>query len=89
MKIHAMFAAALLICAPAVFADSAAATSPTPKPDAGVPSKHCLRDTGSRLPRKSDDCVAANGDVLTREDLQQTGSINTADAIRRLSPSMH
>jgi hypothetical protein len=63
----------------------------------------CLRSTGSRIaPRarpadrdaiagskdKRPACVAANGRVYTREDLDTTGAIDIADALRRLDPSI-
>lgn len=67
------------------------------------PATHpfCLRSTGSRIaPRRADRntgrgssdkrpaCVAANGRVYTREDLDRTGAIDVADALRRLDPSI-
>ena len=60
--------------------------------------RFCLRDTGSHISshlysksgdgRKYTDCVNANGRVYTREDLERTGASNTADALRRLDPSI-
>lgn len=61
--------------------------------------RYCLRETGSHLSshlyaksrdgRKFDDCVNASGRVYTRKDLERTGSVTTADALRRLDPSIH
>lgn len=61
--------------------------------------RYCLRETGSHLSshlysksrdgRKFDDCVNASGRVYTREDLERTGSSTTADALRKLDPSIH
>jgi hypothetical protein len=63
----------------------------------------CLRSTGTHIaPRarradrganadgkdKRPACVAANGRVYTREDLDRTGAIDVADALRRLDPSI-
>lgn len=35
-----------------------------------------------------DDCVAANGRVYSRDDLDRTGATDIADALRRLDPSI-
>lgn len=35
-----------------------------------------------------DDCVAANGRVYSRDDLQRTGATDIADALRRLDPAI-
>ena len=62
------------------------------KPD----DRFCLKETGSRIvaarnkSKKSDEeCVAANGRVYTREDIERTGSVDMRDALRRLDPSIH
>ncbi|SFF31753.1 iron complex outermembrane recepter protein [Fontimonas thermophila] len=48
---------------------------------------NCLLETGSRIPRTATDpCVAAPGQVYTREDLDRTGATTTAEALRKLSP---
>lgn len=36
----------------------------------------------------NDDCIAANGRVYSREDLERTGQIDIADALRRLDPAI-
>lgn len=38
--------------------------------------------------RDKDDCVAANGSSYSREDLQGTGEVDIADALRKLDPSI-
>lgn len=56
----------------------------------------CLRQTGSRivatrnLQSRQDarDCIAGNGRVYTRADLDSTGAIDLADALRRLDPAI-
>lgn len=49
----------------------------------------CLRDTGSHIRRTEDDpCVSAPGSVYSREDIDRTGAITTAEALRRLSPAV-
>jgi len=67
--------------------------------------RHCLRQTGSRIvPRANStrartasnrdemqarQCIAANGRVYSREDLERTGEVDIADALRKLDPSIH
>jgi hypothetical protein len=63
----------------------------------------CLRSTGTRIaPRarasdrdadagatnKRPNCVAGNGRVYTRRDIDTTGAVDLADALRMLDPSI-
>ncbi|WP_407354363.1 hypothetical protein [Luteimonas sp. R10] len=56
----------------------------------------CIRETGSRIiaqrnartKKERADCVAAGGRVYTREDIEQTGSVDLVEALRRLDPSI-
>jgi hypothetical protein len=70
-------------------------------PDRPATHPFCLRSTGTRIPLKARevdanrdgkpdrvDCVAANGRVYTRRDLETTGEVDIADALRRLDPSI-
>jgi len=69
--------------------------------DAREDDRFCLRETGSRITRHSQrrdaqhrrdrdrDCVSFNGRVYTREDLDSTGVIDIADALRRLDTSIY
>lgn len=60
------------------------------------PDRFCLRETGSRIPvvrrldtqRSRDRCLTSNGRVYTREDLDSTGRVDIADALRALDPSI-
>jgi hypothetical protein len=87
--------------AQAANAGAAAAFSPAAKPEI---DRYCLRQTGSwviardnavreRLAgasdRKGRRCVAASGRVYSREDIDRTGEIDIADALRKLDPSIH
>jgi hypothetical protein len=56
--------------------------------DAADDDRRCLTATGSRI-RDDDgrDCRALPGDSYDRDDIDRTGAIDTADAIRKLSPS--
>lgn len=69
--------------------------------DAPANRPFCLRTTGTRIPMKARtadanrdgepdriDCVAANGRVYTRRDLETTGAVDIADALRMLDPSI-
>ena len=57
----------------------------------------CLRQTGSHLrsitPRphheRAVECANEPGRSYSREDIERTGAINTADALRKLDPSIH
>jgi hypothetical protein len=59
--------------------------------------RFCLKETGSRIPvssrvsssREHRRCTGANGRVYTREDIERTGEVDLADALRRLDPSIH
>lgn len=55
-----------------------------------VDDRICLRETGTRIQRRDrkDQCVNANGRSYTREDLDRTGDVNLADALRRLDPAI-
>ena len=55
---------------------------------------HCLRHTGSMIRARDragvgKRCIPASGRVWTREDLDRTGRIDVADALRTLDPSIH
>lgn len=69
-----------------------------------VSDAYCLRQTGTRIISRTDardDANAANGRksrtcsngligrAYTRDDLDHTGEINLADALRKLDPSIH
>ena len=78
--------------------DSAAATT-AKKTDvkAEVPfNTYCLRDTGSRIPPTEAEkkattaagCARGPGRSYSKQDLDRTGAIDTADALRQLDPSL-
>ena len=81
-----------------VSSDTAAADSnATPEID-----RHCLRQTGSRIGTRHNTtraareradktpqrCIAANGRVYSRDDIDRTGEIDIADALRKLDPAI-
>ena len=65
--------------------------------------RNCLRQTGSRIvargnaTRSASDladkhgkrCVAASGRVYSREDIERTGEVDLADALRKLDPAIY
>ncbi|HRN61520.1 MAG TPA: hypothetical protein PK743_13880 [Luteimonas sp.] len=58
--------------------------------------RFCIKETGSRIvatrnrSKKNDqECVNASGRVYTREDIENTGSGDLRDALRRLDPSIY
>jgi outer membrane cobalamin receptor len=76
----------------------AAQTAPLPTPDAKaadannsdarIDSHLCLTETGSRIPQNKAHCMAANGQVYDRKDIDSTGATSMGDALRNLSPSL-
>jgi len=66
-------------------------------------NRDCLRQTGSRIvardyvprsahernDRLSQRCVAASGRVYSREDIERTGQVDIADALRMLDPAVY
>lgn len=75
-------------------ADAPAATqTEAKKPD--VNDAYCLRHTGTRITSRTDSRKArtcsngAIGRAYTRDDLDRTGEINIADALRKLDPAVH
>jgi hypothetical protein len=73
-------------------ADAAPATQDeTKKPE--VNDRSCLRHTGTRIATRTDSqaqrrCTNAIGSAYTREDLERTGDVNIADALRKLDPAI-
>lgn len=51
---------------------------------------HCLRETGTRIaPRDGKGrCLPHAGRSYSKDDLDRTGEINLADALRRLDPAV-
>lgn len=59
--------------------------------------RFCISDTGTRIKKRAERvesdtagkaCVAAGGRVYTRGDIQGTGRVDLADALRALDPSI-
>ena len=85
--------------APAAFAQTTPAepvAGTAPVADATkepVSERYCLRETGSRIVAQQNAkgqkrCNALPGRAYTREDLDRTGQVNIADALRTLDPAV-
>ena len=98
MRTSPMLLAALLaIAAPAMAQQPAPPQAPpaAPATDAGGEAdrkvdRHCLKETGTHIRARSGErrCSAFAGRVWTREDLDRTGHVNIADALRTLDVSI-
>lgn len=88
---------------PAPASDTTAATQTDAKKPP-MSDAYCLRRTGTRITSRAADKADANaatagksrtcsngviGRAYTREDLDRTGDINLADALRKLDPAIH
>jgi outer membrane cobalamin receptor len=75
-----------------LFAAGAHAADPTTSDDTERKAvedthPHCLQHTGSRIkPSEDRPCINAAGQVISREQIEQTGAIDTAEALRRITP---
>lgn len=83
--------------------DSAASDQPAAvQGEANKPAlsdAYCLRHTGTRITHRADKRVDPGkartcssgmiGRVYTRDDLDRTGEVDIADALRKLDPSIH
>ncbi|MBS0212051.1 MAG: hypothetical protein JSR26_02570 [Proteobacteria bacterium] len=96
--------ALFVLCVGSAFAQTGSVTVSVGKTAATVSAADqkeadafCLRETGTHVrsvtPKPHNDraveCAGSPGRTYTREDIDRTGAINTADALRRLDPSIH
>ncbi|MEP6632944.1 MAG: hypothetical protein ABJA62_01910 [Luteimonas sp.] len=59
--------------------------------------RNCLRSTGSlitarqndNLPKDKQTCAPVTGRSYSRDDIDRTGSVNLADALRKLDTAVH
>ena len=52
--------------------------------DSTQATRHCIRDTGTRVEVPEGRCVNAPGRVYTNEDLERSGGMSVGDALRRI-----
>jgi len=86
-----MLKALLLGTLTAGFLAACAATPPAPDTVVGrtaatAPHFNCLT-TGTRIALKDGECANVAGRSFSQEDLQRTGAIDAAQALRMLDPS--
>lgn len=95
-----LFPALLAFCIGSAFAQSGSVSTKADESARTAAEKSadafCLRETGSHLRaiknvhnQRAVECANAPGRVYTREDIERTGATTTADALRRLDPSIH
>lgn len=80
--------------APVATAEAAAGAGPAEATLArDLNDRHCLTQTGSRISPRADSkgrkCISAAGRAYSREDLDRTGAVDLAEALRRLDPAVH
>lgn len=68
-------------------ADSRAAQNSLQTASAAV-DRHCAHDTGTRIKQPPDKCVTQPSRTYTQKELEDTGRIDVADALRQLDPSI-
>ncbi|MHB1058654.1 MAG: hypothetical protein ACYC0F_12335 [Rhodanobacter sp.] len=60
---------------------------PVPR-TAGPNDRHCIRNTGSRIPVKEGHCLPVIGRSYSQQDLQRTGQTDLGSALQQLDPSI-
>lgn len=98
-----LIGAMLLLCMDVACGQSVTVATGNDKAAVGVSADEqkaadafCLRETGTHLraitakPRhqRAVECAGAPGRSYSREDIQRSGAMNTADALRLLDPSI-
>jgi len=53
---------------------------------AALAKEHCVKDTGSYIKRPEKDCINQPGVTYSNQELQDTGRLETADALKQLDP---
>ena len=86
-----MFRNALLTLVFALGAAACASTAPQSLSQTALaaqrPPPLCVQHTGTRLPVAPQDC-AAPGQSFTRQDLQRSGGLDTAQQLQLLTPTL-
>ena len=78
---------------PAATPESAAEAGAAEAAARDLNDRRCLTQTGSRISPRADSkgrkCTGATGRAYSREDLDRTGAVDLAEALRRLDPAVH
>lgn len=104
MRIHPLAFVLLLAAAPLAIAASPEPVDPAPPANTEAArtddralvgdrpglERHCLRETGTRIRLRGERraCAPYSGRVWTRDDLDRTGEVDIASALRRLDVSI-
>lgn len=86
LKPTALFLA-LVFSGAVLAAEAPVEANPAAAKKAPRDERHCLKETGSRLKRPKDECVPAPGQVITREEIEQSGATDAGEAVRRWVPA--
>jgi hypothetical protein len=82
-----LVATAAFGCATSSTQKSAADSRAANLKSAAATDTHCVADTASRIKRTADKpCGATPGTTYTQQDLETTGRLNTAEALKQLDP---
>lgn len=91
----ALLALAVSLAAmPALAADTPRDAARAPAAERDEPAsadRHCLKNTGTRIRARAGErprCSAFAGRAYSRDDLERTGRVDIADALRTLDPSI-
>ena len=83
----ALVAVAAFGCATSPSQKSSADTHADKKSLQATANETCVRDTGTRIKRPDDRlCNGLPGSTYTEEQIENTGRLDTADALRQLDP---
>lgn len=73
----------------AVAEETTVITADAPAQAKAETKANCVRETGSRIKRRdAKGCNGQPGRTYDRDDLEKAGAVDTADALRRLDPSI-
>ena len=66
----------------------ACATHPAADEAVAANQPQCVKDTGTRIQDPNRKCVGQPGASYTQGDIQQTGEIQTGEALKKLDPRL-
>lgn len=81
----------LLLCgivSAAISGCASTAAQPDAKTRTAAVAPQCAVETGSRIHRDSAHCSSSPSRTYTKDDIDRTGSTDTADALRLLDPTI-
>lgn len=90
MREYPLLAALFLTASASVLADGGE-TPPNPPSEAAQPDtsqRHCLLETGSRIPHRHDECLPVHGTSYGRAELESGGATSLGESLWRLDPAI-